>query len=117
MSGGQYPIVRVEQPVGPPKRAEVRERRPSSNPDRPELVKVVYVDSRTAAWISSARIIRDSRAETRIVVRLTVQGRLGSIRAANKLVDSLINQDDDRLLEYEVTSMNDDTAPPARPEP
>jgi hypothetical protein len=53
-----YPVVKVSQPYGPAKLAEEREHRPSANPERPELVKVVYLDSRTAAWISSTRILR-----------------------------------------------------------
>jgi hypothetical protein len=53
----EYPRrVQVVQPVGKPRWAEARERRPSSNPERPDVVKVVYEGSRTSAWVSAARI-------------------------------------------------------------
>ena len=54
-----WPIVIVAQPVGPPRLAEERDRKPSSNPERPELVKVVYLGTRTCTWISAERVIEE----------------------------------------------------------
>lgn len=55
-----YQIVKVRPPAsvgGAPSEAEVRERQPNPIEGRPERVKVVYLHSRTGAWVSGDRII------------------------------------------------------------
>lgn len=51
--------VQVSQTSGPNRWAEARERRPSSNPDKDDLIKVVYEGSRTSAWVTEPRVTWD----------------------------------------------------------
>jgi hypothetical protein len=51
---GSWPIVHIRQSDGrPPKPAELRE----DNPQRPNVVKIVYLASRTSAWVARTRIV------------------------------------------------------------
>lgn len=53
-AAGSWPIVHIRQPDGrAPEPAELRE----DNPNRPTVVKVVYLASRTSAWVARTRVI------------------------------------------------------------
>jgi hypothetical protein len=55
--GGRHPVVLVGQAHGEPALAEVRKARPGGR-----IVQVVYLDSRTGAWIKADRIVEPARA-------------------------------------------------------
>lgn len=53
-AAGNWPIVHIRQSDGrPPEPAELRE----ESPIRPTVVKVIYLASRTSAWVAKTRII------------------------------------------------------------
>lgn len=53
-ASGSWPIVHVRQSDGrPPEPAELRQ----DTPDRPNVVQIVYLASRTSAWVARTRIV------------------------------------------------------------